>query len=518
MQSDKEHAEDVCVSSEPQGEEQEQEQESRFTKYLSQEYVALLNARKRDEQERQCEGGEEEEAKQRLEGGSQKPPALRQRVRNNISRERSGTYEAMKRLPKSQLLNQLTHYKAMLQSKTEALEQVKQERGKLEEELLECKLLLEDESRQVKSLEAEKNTLERYVTELAEEMERETAQMVQVKQQIVEQVQQQLKLTEEEEDERPTTKKEERDELVVETYPVNSIEQEIERVKRTYDLALPTIDDEEYEEEQDRMERRGRELKRQAWKEERQTQLHNEQEAALKRENEELKRSERELRERVMRAEKELAQMAELRRQQQVELMVKDEHIDICEHEIEELSEKLEVKDKCITVLKKDIARLQEKRKRQKESGRRGEVDILSFAPLSTASRQRHNSVAVLPLSTSSILSNGNAHERNEDEEVEGDDDEVIIRPRRAVSVFASPLSSATSNSSSPIASSASSSSWLEGSHSQKRSPSSPVSNFRLGSRSSPPSASPTPSSASSPRLANERSDTISSFWEQLWK
>ncbi|KAL6074053.1 hypothetical protein QOT17_004439 [Balamuthia mandrillaris] len=381
-----------------------------------------------------------------------------------------------------------------------------------------CKLLLEDESRQVKSLEAEKNTLERYVTELAEEMERETAQMVQVKQQIVEQVQQQLKLTEEEEDERPTTKKEERDELVVETYPVNSIEQEIERVKRTYDLALPTIDDEEYEEEQDRMERRGRELKRQAWKEERQTQLHNEQEAALKRENEELKRSERELRERVMRAEKELAQMAELRRQQQVELMVKDEHIDICEHEIEELSEKLEVKDKCITVLKKDIARLQEKRKRQKESGRRGEVDILSFAPLSTASRQRHNSVAVLPLSTSSILSNGNAHERNEDEEVEGDDDEVIIRPRRAVSVFASPLSSATSNSSSPIASSASSSSWLEGSHSQKRSPSSPVSNFRLGSRSSPPSASPTPSSASSPRLANERSDTISSFWEQLWK
>ncbi|KAL6056010.1 hypothetical protein QOT17_016425 [Balamuthia mandrillaris] len=505
--SEKEHEEED-VSSEPQGE----EQESRFTKYLSQEYVALLNARKRDEQERQCEGGEEEEAKQSLAGGSQQSSALRQRVRNNISRERSGTYEAMKRLPKSQLLNQLTHYKAMLQSKTEALEQVKQERDKLEEELLECKLLLEDESRQVKSLEAEKNTLERYVTELAEEMERETAQMVQVKQQIVEQVQQQLKLTEEEEDERPTTKKEERDELVVGTIPVSSIEQEIERVKRTYDLALPTIDEVEYEEEQDRMERRNRELKRQAWKEERQTQLHNEQEAALKRENEELKRSERELRERVMRAEKELAQMAELRRQQQVELMVKDEHIDICEHEIEELSEKLEVKDKCITVLKKDIARLQEKRKRQKESRR--EVDILSFAPSATASRQRHNSVAVLPSSTSNILSNGNAHERNEDEEVEGDDDEVIIRPRRAFSVFASPLSSATSNSSSPISSA--SSSWLEGSHSQRRSPSSPISNFRLGSRSSPPpSASPTPSSTSSPRLAN---DTISSFWEQLWK
>jgi len=58
------------------------------------------------------------------------------------------------------------------------------EKDKLEEDLLETKLALEDAKREIESLQSEKEGLESYVNQLADDMEKETSQMVSMKQQF----------------------------------------------------------------------------------------------------------------------------------------------------------------------------------------------------------------------------------------------------------------------------------------------------------------------------------------------
>ncbi|KAL6054982.1 hypothetical protein QOT17_017066 [Balamuthia mandrillaris] len=92
----------------------------------------------------------------------------------------------LKVLPKNFLEKQLQKYKEALEVEKETSKLRLEEKLQLEEELIEAKLQLEDERRKVAALRSEKEALEDYVVVLADEMERETSQMMTMKEQFVE--------------------------------------------------------------------------------------------------------------------------------------------------------------------------------------------------------------------------------------------------------------------------------------------------------------------------------------------
>lgn len=95
-----------------------------------------------------------------------------------------GFEQKIKSWPREMVEKQLKHYRDAFNSERKSLEEMEEEKSKVEEELMSAKLELEQKQLEVATLQSGKEQLEQYVAQLAEEMENETSQMVSMKEQF----------------------------------------------------------------------------------------------------------------------------------------------------------------------------------------------------------------------------------------------------------------------------------------------------------------------------------------------
>jgi chromosome segregation ATPase len=95
-----------------------------------------------------------------------------------------GFDKKVKSWPREMVEKQLQHYRDAFNSERKSLEEMEDEKLKLEEELMSARLELEQKQLEVEILQSGKEQLEQYVAQLAEEMEKETSQMVSMKEQF----------------------------------------------------------------------------------------------------------------------------------------------------------------------------------------------------------------------------------------------------------------------------------------------------------------------------------------------